>query len=218
MQLSLYIHISSSSTYSSSTNPSRTSSRLAGKNNTATSGINVASTSHAAMVFNANANSLGFNLLPTTTTTNVLPNISISNNTNKSNLSQSSAHGANTTMVGTGIRPLMSTMTPFATGQNTSAPDASASITRPPYSSLTSHNVMNNSLVNPPMPASNNNLNLKAPFNTNDSPSLKEFISASVRIAQSEALQTMENRLALMIPQLVRNSIDSLRNVTGHHI
>lgn len=192
-------------------NPSqtRTSSRLANKNTPIASGTNidVASTSNAAILTNPN-------LINHNTLTNITTSNTPISNRNNMNISNTSAQGADRTVVEAGIPPLMSIITSLPTGVHTSSPETSTSITRPPYSSLTGQETTRNTDINTAMPSSNNNINLEVPINSNDGPSLREFISASVRIAQSEAMKNMEDRLALMIPQVVRNSIDSLRNMS----
>lgn len=197
----------------------RSSSRIAGKSNSTASAPNVAnpSTSNAAPANNNNPpNSL---LLENNTMQNQTINPTVNTST----------QSTNRTLIQSGIPPLMSLPTGL---QTTSSPESVSFIMRPEYSSITADQVrreferMNqhdsqfptaSNQQDPILPISNPNINLEAPINHSNGPSLREFISASVRLAQSEAMKTLEDRLAVMIPQVVRHSIDSIRNLSLDH-
>ncbi|XP_058982088.1 uncharacterized protein LOC131803998 [Musca domestica] len=128
-------------------------------------------------------------------------------------MSTNSAPDANQTVVQNVIPPLMACNIPPPTGlQTTSSPGTITAIGSPEFSSATAQEVRNQFERDSRQQPLLENVNLEAPINSNDGPSLREYITASVRIAQNQALRTMEERLAVMIPQVVRNSIDSLRN------
>lgn len=46
------------------------------------------------------------------------------------------------------------------------------------------------------LPTITNNANLKAPISTRDGPGLRNFINASIRVAQTNTLKTIQDRLA----------------------
>lgn len=167
----------------------RSSRRIAGKTNPTGNTLNIprASTSNEAILNNF-FHPPGSN----PTSSNTIPNLTNNINNNNMNVSQSSAQGANSTVVGIGVPP---------GPQNHTSPESQTSVTRPSYSSLTAQNAS--------LPILSENVNLEAHINSNDGPTLREYISASVRISQSEAMRTMENRL-----ELLRESIDSLRNIS----
>lgn len=182
--------------------PSRSSSRIASRNNPSGSSQNqhIASTSGPTL---SNNNPLGNQSLPNNNTSDQ----------NISNMSTNSAPDANQTVVQNVIPPLMASNVPPPTGlQTTSSPGTNTAVGSPEFSSATAQEVRNQFERDSRQQPLLENVNLEAPINSNDGPSLREYITASVRIAQNQALRTMEERLAVMIPQVVRNSIDSLRN------
>lgn len=122
------------------------------------------------------------------------------------NISQASEQETNRTVIQSSIPPLMSLVTTQETGpQTTSSPESGSSINRKQYSSMAAQEIRDqfarNIQTESTLPALNVNVRLEAPINDTAGPSLRDYIDASVRIAQSNAIKAIEAKLKAIIPQ-----------------
>lgn len=173
---------------STSQAPTRSSSRIAARNNQRTSDLNQASTNNR-------------------------------DNTQQNNTinSNSPASGGNRTIIDSAsITPLMSINLPRFLGPNTtSSPESIGSIPTPNYSSITVQEIRREFTrmprQQPSLPTLQEDVNPDMAINS-DGLSLRDYVSASVGAAQANIMRTIEQNLAVMIPQAIKNSLDSLRS------
>lgn len=170
-----------------------------------------------------NSNSCPPTLNFDTHTTNTGRNESeVHNATTASNTSATST--ANQTVISnSGIRPLMSLNLSRDLGpQTTSSPETNNSITTPEYSSLTAREIHREfsrmSRQNPRLPTLPENYDTMNQFNPNEEREhIRNYIDASVGAVQVSIMRSLQEDLAVMIPEAIRNSIDSQRQSSFEH-
>lgn len=133
--------------------------------------------------------------------------------------SSSSRSGLDRTVVSQNrIVPLMSLSFPWELGpRTTSSPGTPSTIPTPEYSSITAQEIRREfarmSRQDQRLPTVEENVNPDVRANIGGM-SLRDYVDASVGAAQASMMRSIEQNLAVMIPQAIRNSLDSHVNST----